>query len=108
QAPALGPLVRQTRIVGNPERDGYERWIDIGVRRRPSRTLPDSKKGKDYDGECAAYYLSRVRSTMMDTFRSEYATNTAYTIGQWGEEEDVRVFLKDNGKSFSKVKFTYP
>src|SRR5690606_26363988 len=71
-------------------------------------TLPDSKKGKDYDGECAAYYLSRVRSTMMDTFRSEYATNTAYTLGQWGEEEDVRVFLKDNGKSFSKVKFTYP
>jgi len=92
---------------GNPAR-GYNYWLNMGPRIRPDRTIPSSKKDMDYDGSCGAYYAGLVNATTINTFRREYYLNVSYTLGQWGEEEDVKVFLRDKGRSTSRVKFVLP
>jgi hypothetical protein len=94
-------------VSTNPAR-GNNDWLTIGTRYRPDRTLPSSKKDLVYDGACGAYYIGLVNATTINTFRREYYWNVAYTLGQWGEQEDVKVFLKDKGRSTSRVKFTLP
>lgn len=107
----VGGWVGVSRGVGavssNPAR-GNNDWLTIGTRYRPDRTLPSDKKDMAYDGACGAYYIGLVNATTINTFRREYYWNVAYTLGQWGEEEDVKVFLRDKGRSTSRVKFTLP
>jgi len=107
-APAI--LVDRTAAWGgnvNPAR-GFNEWLTVGPRTRPDRTLPESKKDLDYDGQCGAYYMGMVNTAAINMFRREYSLNVAYTLGQWGEEEDVKVFLRDKGRSTSRVKFVLP
>ena len=94
------------RVV-NPAR-GYNDWLTIGPRIRPDRTLPSKDKDMAYDGECLAYYIGLVNASTINMYRREYALNVAYTLGQWGEEEDAKVFLRDKGRSTSRVKFVLP
>ena len=103
-----GAATRTVRIRRTNPHRGWEEWTNIGTRIRPSRIIPEADKGLAYDGECAAFYISKVDAVAINMYREEYAANVAYALGKWGDEQDVRVFLKDNGRSTSKVKFNYP
>ncbi|HNR54375.1 MAG TPA: hypothetical protein PKJ19_04355 [Flavobacteriales bacterium] len=103
-----GAATRTVRIRRTNPHRGWEEWTNIGTRIRPSRIIPEADKGLAYDGECAAFYISKVDAVAINMYREEYAANAAYALGKWGDEQDVRVFLKDNGRSTSKVKFNYP
>lgn len=111
QAVQIGGQVAQgwndgARVL-NPAR-GYNDWLTIGPRIRPDRTIPAKDKDMAYDGECLAYYIGLVNASTINMYRREYALNVAYTLGQWGEEEDAKVFLRDKGRSTSRVKFVLP
>lgn len=90
---------------------GYWSWINLQTVVRPPRTLPDKEKGENYDATCARYYVGQQQASTNNLFRQCYADNVRYSLegpGAWGEEEDIKTFLKDGGRSTSKVAFTNP
>jgi hypothetical protein len=90
---------------------GYWSWINLQTVVRPPRSLPNDKKDENYDATCARYYVGQQQATTNNIFRQCYADNVRYSLegpGAWGEEEDIKTFLKDRGRSTSKVAFTNP
>ena len=90
---------------------GYWSWVNVQTVVRPPRTTPNDKKDENYDAACARYYIGQQQESSVNLFRQCYATNVRYAMegpGAWGEEEDIKVFLKDQGRSTSKVAFNNP
>lgn len=82
-------------------------WVNVQTVTRPLRTTPNKSKGQNYDATCGRYYIGLQQESQFNRFRQCYATNVAYTLGQWGEQEDVKLFLKDKQRSTTRVAFTH-
>lgn len=86
----------------------YGAWINLGYMAMPDSTLPIEQKGEQYCNQKARFFASQTNGRQMNWNRLQYATNAAFSRGQWGEEEDRLLFLKDGKRSTTRKELSIP
>lgn len=86
----------------------YGAWLTLGTAILPDSTIPVEQKGEQYCNDKARYYASQVSGLHVNWFRVQYATNAMFSRGEWGEEEDRLLFLKDGKRSTTRKELSIP
>ena len=83
-------------------------WIALGSVEMPDPSISWDKKDKKYFNDKARNFAARTNGPRIDWFRLQYATNSAFSRGEWGDQEDRQTYMKDGAKQSTKVELSIP